>query len=84
MLLIQNIHSNSAAVCGDYLHYSYIIREWSDSQSFDHDVREVVGVQHQVVSAVLQKLLIILALVLSHMTDCSRDTKRKLVNTLCL
>lgn len=54
-----------------YLHDSNIIREWSDSQPFDHDVRQVVGVQHQVVAAVLQELLIILALILPHMADCS-------------
>lgn len=54
-----------------YLHDSYVIGERSDSQPFDHDVRQVVGVQHQVVPAVLQELLIILALILPHMAHCS-------------
>lgn len=76
-LLMQDLHPHSVVWCGAHLHYSYIIWERSDSQSFDHDVREVVGVQHQVVSAVLQKLLVILALVLPHMADCSRDTQNQ-------
>lgn len=54
-----------------YLHDSYVIREWSDSQPFDHDVRQVVGVQHQVIPAVLQELLIVLALILPHVAHCS-------------
>lgn len=76
-LLLQDLHPHSVVWCGAHLHYSYIIWERSDSQSFDHDVREVVGVQHQVVSAVLQKLFVILALVLPHMADCLRDTQNQ-------
>lgn len=58
-----------------YLHDSYVIRERSDAQPFDHDVRQVVGVQHQVVPAVLQQLLVIPALVLPHMSDCTGNTQ---------
>lgn len=54
-----------------YLHDSYVIWERSDPQPFDHDVRQVVGVQHQVVPAVLQELLVILALILPHVAHCS-------------
>ncbi len=57
-----------------YLHDSYVIWEWGDSQPFDHDVRQVVGVQHQVVPAVLQELLIILALIFPHVAHCSWNT----------
>lgn len=54
-----------------YLHDSYVVREGSDSQAFDHDVRQVVGIEHQVVPAVLQKLLVVPALILPDVADCS-------------
>lgn len=64
-------------VCSSYLHDSYVIGEGGDSQPFDHDVRQVVGVQHQVIPAVLQQLLVVLALVLPHMPHCSGGRGRE-------
>ncbi len=67
-LIFPILLCNAAEV--SYLHDSYVIWERSDSQPFDHDVWQVVRVQHQVVPAVLQELLIILALILPHVAHC--------------
>lgn len=53
-----------------HLHDADVVGEGSDPQPFDHDVRQVVRVQHQVLPAVLQQLLVIVPLVLLHVPDC--------------
>lgn len=66
----------SNAVRVAYLHDSYVIGEWSDAQPLDHDVGQMVGVKHQVVPAVLQELLVVLAFILPHVAHCTSNTQR--------
>lgn len=58
----------------DVLHHVDVVHKWSDAQAFHNHIRQVVWVQHQVLTAVLHQVFIISPFILPHCLHYITDT----------
>lgn len=57
-----------------YLHHGDVILERRDPEALDDHVGQVIGIEHQMLLAVFEKLIVVSLLVLHHMTNCRRNS----------
>ena len=53
----------------DVHHHTDVVSKRSDTQPLDHHITQVIGVEHQVLSAVAKQFFIILLLILAHLLN---------------
>ena len=56
-------------LCHDICHDADVVGERCNAQPFDHDVRQVVWVQHEMLPRVAEQLLVVFLLILPYMFD---------------